>query len=306
MCADSTPRSRSRWPERAFFGGVILGIGIWVIASRILGAPCTITVDHQPVVTVESRRTAKNVLSEVRLKADSLNGSVRFAERVTLHNADVSVPITEFPEAVKSLEGVVTMEAESFAISVDGEAVAALRDKKSAEKTLSLVKQHYDGNLKDRHSPSTFKESVAVERRYVPMQRIFASAEEAFHFLISPIGEPTVHLLKRGDRAIKLAEQYKVTLSEMKKNNPGLDLDRLTEGEQLIIKKARLPITVISKALVTETTTISPPQGAGRSRVGTRVTKTMTTFENGVPVSSEVISQVTTWGQQSPAQRSVR
>lgn len=301
MHAQDSSRSAKRiWAERAVFAAIIVGVGIWTAISRVQSVPCTIVVDGKPVVSVESRGAAKTVLSHVRFQQMSgiPAGAVRFAQNVALRQAAKNAELVDLPEAARAVEKAVTVEAESFAITADGMPIVALASREDAEETLRLVKRHHERGMRNLCTESVFKESVLVEKRYVDVQKLYSSPEEAARFLTSITEKPTIHVVQQGDRAVNLAQQYGVAFTELKKLNPQLDLDRLVEGDRLLIRKAKEPVTVISKSLVTNTVTIVPPPEMlrhGRSRIGKRVTKTLTTFENGEPVSEEIISQVTTW-----------
>ena len=299
---DETPMHSTRrmWIERAVFAVILAGVGIWIAGSYLSGAPYTITVSGKPVATVESLRAAKAVLRKARLERASgvPAGSVRFAEPVKLRRASKDAELVDVPEAVGAVEKAAPVEVESFAIVVDDSPMAALPEKKQAEEALSLVKQHYAGKPGRLRIEPAFKEEVFVEKRYVGVEKLYPSTEDAVRVLTSIAEEPVFHTVKLGDRAVNLAVQYGVPISEMKKLNPQMDLDRLVEGDRLLIKKARPPVTVVYKTQITKTVTVSPPPEARRyvrARIGKREMKILVTYENGELVSEEILSQVTTW-----------
>ena len=278
----------------------VAGVGVWITTSRLPGVPYTILVDGQPIVNVESRSAAKAVLSKVRLsRLDNLpNSSVRFSQNVALRRASKDATWTDVPEAVRALEKAVTVEAELFAITVNGKPVVALAGKDDAEEALRLVKRRYESKVKSLYEQSTFKEQVFIDKQYVELEKLRSSPEEAAEFLTSVAGKSTIHTMRLGDRAVKLAEQYGVSLSELKKLNPQLNLDKLVEGDQLLIRVAKPPVTVISKALIAKTITVNPPPEArryARASIGKRRIRLLITYENGTPVNEEVLSQITTW-----------
>ena len=299
---DEKPKYSSRriWIERAVFALILAGVGVWIAGSYLSGAPYTITVSGKPVATVESLRAAKAVLRKARLEraAGVSAGSVRFAERVELRRAPKNAKLVDAPEAVGAVEEAAPVEVEAFAIVVDDSPVVALPEKEQAEKALSLVKRHYTREMGRLHVEPTFKEEVFVEKRYVGVEKLCAAPEDAVRVLSSIAEEPVFHTVKLGDRAVNLAVQYGVPISDLKKINPQMDLDRLVEGDQLLIRKGKPPVTVVCKAQITRTVTITPPPEARRyvrARTGKREMKILVTYENGELVSEDVISQVTTW-----------
>lgn len=189
-------------------------------------------------------------------------------------------------------------EIKSFVIVVDGDLIAALPSEKEAEKALELTKGIHERKIPNLHTPSAFKEQVLVQKRAVDVNKLFQSADEAARFLTTALEKPLIHIIQPGDRAVKIAQQYNISIDELGELNPGVNLDIITEGDRLIIRKAKFPVTLVSKARIIRTITVtSPPEARkhGISRTGKRTVTSLVTYENGEQVSEEVISQVTTW-----------
>lgn len=297
-----TSQTNRALPIWVAFLGIILGVISWAVVGHFQNAPYAIEVDGKQIVTVESRSAAKRVLADVRLQgtSDASPRAVRFVESVTFHRAQGRAALSDLPEAVRAIEEVVSMEAERWAIIVNDKPAIALTRKKDAEKALELVKRFYESKVKSLYSRSTFKESVFVDRRFVEIEKLRSSPEDAFTALTTTSEAPLVHTVKRGDRAVHIVTQYDISMSQLKSLNPRVDPDTLIEGDLLTIRLPKLPITVICKSMVTESVSVSPPKGVRYDpRTGTRVSKMLVTYENGQKVSEEVISQVTTWERQT-------
>lgn len=281
---------------------LILSIVGWAAIGHFQNTPYTIEVDGKPVVSVESRSIAKKALADVRLqRAGNAPGSVRFVQSVTFRRAGGSVELSDLPEAVRAVEKAVSIEAEGFAIIVDDKPVVALPTKEDAEKTLDLVKRFYERRVKTLYTSSAFKENVFVDKRFVEVGKLRSSPEDAVGVLTTTSEKPLVHVVVRGDRAVHLLTQYGISMAQLKSLNPGIDPERLTEGDLLTIQLPKLPITVICKSMLTETASVTPPQDLRYGpRTGTRVSKIMVTYENGERVGEEIISQVTTWDRPAP------
>lgn len=281
---------------------IVVAAALGTFAGLYCGrkTPCAILVEGKPVATVESRAVAKEALADARRgrAGDAPSNALRFAEDVTLRAAPKDADVSDMPEAIGALEKATTVEAELWAVSVDGVPVAGLRAKKDAEKTLDLVKRHYESGLPNTYGDSSFKGNVFVERRYVEANKYHSSPEKACKALTSVIQPPIMHVVQRGDRAVHIAEKYDISLDELQANNPNADLDQLTEGDSLVIRRAAQPITVISKSLVTKTEVVMPPSEArrhSRAGAGKRTMRMLVTYENGAPAGQEMISQITTW-----------
>jgi len=222
---------------------------------------------------------------------------------VTFHRAKARTELSDLPEAVRALEAATTIEAQGWAVIVDDNPIVALPTKEDAEKTLEMVKSFYERKVKNLDGKPTFKENVFVDKRHVLIRDLRSAPEDAVSALTTTSEKPTVHAVKRGDRAVNIARHYGVSLAQLKSLNPGVDPDRLTEGDLLTIQLPKLPVTVICKSIVTETVNISPPSGVRSGRTGTRVTKVLVTYENGQRTSGEIVSQVTTWDKPTSTKR---
>jgi len=280
---------------------VVLAVGAWVLMNKLTAIPCAIVINGEPVVTVESVQRAKSVLGEVRKeKASGVPAdSVRIDQDVTLRTLKKGIDMADFPEAVRKVADLVTVGADLYAVNVDGEAIVAFADKRDADESLDLTKKYYESKLPKYDFKSTFKESVFVEKRHVPLGKLRSNAKEGLDMLISTVEKPTVHTIKVGDRVIKLSAKYHVSMEDLKKMNRGVDLNRLHEGDSLVIKPARTPVTVVSKAIVDKTETVAPPTMERYYRqqmnTGKRQMQVLMTYENAVPVSEVTLSQITTW-----------
>ncbi|MHB0999644.1 MAG: hypothetical protein ACYC27_10390 [Armatimonadota bacterium] len=279
---------------------ILAGAGAFFLHWQSSNHPYSILVDGKSAATVDSLDTAKRVLAAVRADAKDKTGSdsVRLSHQVTFKRSSDNASITDYPEAVKAIQEVASVESQMYAIIADGKAVTALPDRKSAEKTLELVKTFYEKSIKGKKGESSFKEEVHISRGYVPVEIARTTPEEAVRVLTAISEQPTIHIIERGDRAVHIARDNEVPMDILKQLNPEKNMDALTEGDQLIIKVGKRPITVVTKASLSRTTNVNPPSHEGRYsriRTGKRVTTLIATYENGQVVSEDVLSQVTTW-----------
>jgi len=292
-------RARRIWAVGLIVAGAVAGIGVFAAVYFARNAPTAILVDGRPIAVVESRAVAKTALANARLSraAGIPSRDLRFVRPVILRAASRNSEITDLPECVRALEAVTSVEADLFAIAVDGVPVVALRSKKDAEEALDLVKAEYERGIQNLCGKSTFKGNVFISRQFVDVGLFRDSPKSAFDALTAVAEPSTIHIVEPGDRAVYIAERYDISLDDLEAANPGVNLDRLTEGDKLVIRQEKQPITVVSRAMVTETVQITPPPGTRQSshRTGERIMRMMVTYENGRPVAREIISQITTW-----------
>ena len=291
------------------FLAAIALLGMWIAYDNLLSVPHTVYVDGKPVVTLESRQDAKSVLDEV--KSRQLSGKViaspSFAQKVALRRAAKDAQIDPREDAVSALDGILVLKAQAYAIVVDDEPTIALSSEDDANQALELLKQRYSSRLKNLYAKPTFRESVVVDRRYLPVDSIMASPEKAAEHLTIVREKPIYHTLEQGDRAVYITAQYGTSLDELKALNPQMDVNRLTEGDRLLVRRPKAPVTVVTKALVTEITPVKSPAGRRMSaKTGKRQTWAVVTYENGIEVRRDVPRVMTTWDKPATKARYTR
>lgn len=286
------------------FLAAIVVLGLWVAYDNLITVPHTVFVDGKPMVTLESRQDAKSVLDEVKHRrlAGMQIASAAFVQKVALRRAAKDAEIDPREDAVSELDGMLVLKAQAYAIVVDDEVTIALQKEDDANQALELLKQRFSSRLKNLYTRPTFKQQVFVDRRYLPVDAIMADPEKAAERLTTVHEKPVYHTLKRGDRAVYLTAQYGISLDELKALNPQMDVNRLTEGDRLLVRRPKSPVTVVTKALVTEITPVKAPAGRMSAKTGKRQTWAVVTYENGIEVRRDVTRVMTTWDK--PVRRS--
>lgn len=300
---DVRSSTRRPWLERGAFMCAIAALGLWLAYDNLLNVPHTIFVDGKPIVTLESRGEARSALGEVtdRQLSGKEISSPSFTQRVALRRAPDDTEVSTAENAVSALDPLLVVKAQAYAIVVDGTAAIGLPKERDAERALDLVKQRYSNRLKNLYARPTFREQVVLQRRYLPVDSILMSPDKTADYLTSVHEKPTYHTLKAGDRAVHLTAQYGISLDELKSLNPGMDVNRLTEGDRLLIRRPKSPLTVVAKSLVTEIAPVQAPGGRHMAaKTGKRQTWAVVTYENGIEVGREVTRVMTTWDKPAP------
>lgn len=287
----------------------VLGLSAWKIREYSQEVPYTIWVDGDPVVTVRNKGVAMSVLRVVRSDAaDSFPLScVRFTRPVKVRIASKGVAVSNPSDAVRTLKKAVGTEVWAFAVFVDDKPVVALKTSEDAERALDLLKRYYATKVEKLSGEPVFKEKVTIHRCYVTPDCLAPSAEKAAEILRTPAGEREYYTVRVGDRAVNIAPQFGLTLAQLKELNPGVDLDRLRDGDRLLVRVPVPPVTVVTKRLVTRVVDITgPAEPRYRTRTGKRHTTAVVIYENDTPVEEQIISQVTVWNKPEVNQRASR
>lgn len=135
-------------------------------------------------------------------------------------------------------------KAQAYGIYADGKRLVICKDAETAEKVLEAIKAEYvskEDNIK--YESIGFKEDVEIRAVSVSLKKIssYSAAKKA----ILNGGEKEIsYKIKSGDAISTICEKYDISIKELKKMNPDLDVDLIHIGDKLIINKATSAIAV--------------------------------------------------------------
>jgi LysM repeat protein len=268
---------RRLWVERTIFVVLLAGVLAFHFGKIGVRRVCVIAVDGHPTAVVASRADANQLLDEIK-KSAGVSAEVTFSRKVTLHLVSAAGErVVSDTEAMAALAGKLEPVVQASAILVNGELIIGLPARADAIQTLSRLLQKLSPNVSDVQT--AFKESVKIEDRQVPTNRVADSAEAAVEKVLKASAPKGTHEVMSGESGWKIALSYRVPVSRLAAANPGVDLGRIQAGEKLMIPGELPPITVVARKDVRE------ELGPGISRT-TRIT-----YENGAVVSRHVIGR---------------
>lgn len=276
---------------------IVLCTAAYVISSS---CPHEIIIDGTVVAKTASLGEARQSVNQAKtlIAGKQLPENIRLPQQISFRRISDPGDVVSVEEAAEIVSKNISAESLLYTITSDGKPVAALSSKNDAEAVVGKLKTYYDNQLGDIKGESEFKEKVRIKRQFAPLQVAYASIDDAVEFLTSYIQQPRTHIVAEGERAVNIADKYNIPVSDIMRYNPEVDITMLEPNQSLIIKPGIKPVTVVTKAFVTMTTQLKPPSDVYRRNTkitGKRVTKMMTVYENGLPVQSEIVSQVTTW-----------
>lgn len=286
--------------ERGIAGAVILALGAAWGVGKLAPSAWALTVNGRPVVAMRSRAELESLVARVRQDA---NPSVQAAlQEAEIRRADPGqIEVADSVAAPQRLAEGLELHGDRGVIYVDGKPVLALPDAAQGRAVLEQLKQSAAARLSRVEEPPAFKEQVEVRTEPAPRE-LWADAESAPARLAGQGGGGT-HTVRSGESAWIIARREKMTLEELRKLNPGVDLERLKQGQKLVVGGSSTPaLTVVTTGVLTETLPTPfrtrqsprPLMWAGkriRARKGIpgqeRVTYRVT-FENGEAVRRDV------------------
>jgi len=306
--------------ERIIFLTIILSLLGRYVVFDLITAPYAIQVDGRSVAFLSSKRAAERVIAEVKGGPDA-----RFKEEVTIARGSLHDRAMSEPRAKQLLTRAATVMAEAWVIFIDGKPSIAVPSEEMAASVLNRARDRYGVMASNLMEVPTFKEDVKVQPAYVEAKsKIWTDIDAAVSELVGrpaareSAGRDRVHIVKSGDLASRIAQEYGLNLDQLRQLNPGINLDRLQIGDKLIVgsqtenaanqseeKQAHPKLTVVVRDAVTLTETIpyrteivsSVRMRPGKrvilspGRPGLRRIKRALIYENGVKTGSEIVEE---------------
>ena len=290
--------------ERAIIALVLLSLlGRWGY-GYITSSACAIVADGKPIVVVESKSAANELLEELRGSAGNENDEVEFAQKVDLKRVASGSPMDR-ESAMAILKAKLRALGDKWVILIDKKPYAALDAQEQAGETLELARQRFGKLVENLAEEPSFKENVTVQNQRVDLRQWRRTPQEAVELLFSPEGKPSVHVVKSGEIAGEIAEQHGVKLADMQRLNPGRRLDKLRVGDRLRVGVGKAPLTVVVRNQISRAEPIpagtesitSVQMYSGKTivlspgRSGKRQIRVAVVYENGAEIGREVLEE---------------
>ncbi|MHB1455665.1 MAG: LysM peptidoglycan-binding domain-containing protein [Armatimonadota bacterium] len=279
--------------------GIVAIVSV-VVYTFISSRPHEIIIDGVVIAKTASLSEAKESVKQAKtnIAGKQLPENIRLPQQIGFRRASDSTDIVSVYTAAETVSKIISAEALLYTINADGKPVAAFNNKDDAESVIKKLRTNYDDLPGDIKGQSSFKEKIQIKRQFAPLQVACASVDDGIELLTSYTQLPRKHTVVEGERAVKIADKYHIPVSDIMRYNPDVDITMLEPHQQLVIHPGIKSITVVTKAFVTMTSELKAPSDVyrrSRKITGKRTTKMLTVYENGQPVQSDIVSQVTTW-----------
>jgi murein DD-endopeptidase MepM/ murein hydrolase activator NlpD len=231
------------WKKRI----ILLAIFFTLLAGTLiifLTKTYAVNVDNKYVGIVKSKSAVQDILNEIIKEAETRYGTEIFvSSQISYKDVFLTSKNRIADNELRSrIESSVSLTARAFAITADGKDMAYLKDKPSAEKVLDRIKAPYLQSEEDGANVG-FLENVGIAEREVSVNELKGS-EESFSQLTLQSNDFKEYTVQEGDIVGRIAEKFGLTVEEIQKVNPGIDIDNISIGQKLTIKAPRYVINV--------------------------------------------------------------
>jgi murein DD-endopeptidase MepM/ murein hydrolase activator NlpD len=207
-------------------------------------------LDDKPIGVVESQSAFMDLVERIKLSAESRYGTeMLVASRIDykeVYLPDSNRIIDAASEnLVSQVKESVQLEARVFAINVGGRDIAWLRDKDSAEQVLERLKAPYKQNA-GFSVVVDFAENVSIKERIVPNDKLaeLRKPDDVYSSIVQENETIKKYVVQKGDTVSEIAQKLGVSIKDIKKANPGLNVDRISIGQELNLSVPRYVINV--------------------------------------------------------------
>ncbi|MDO8589493.1 MAG: G5 domain-containing protein [Armatimonadota bacterium] len=272
--------------------------------TYITSSAYAIIADGKPIVVVESKTVANELLDELLHSAGMESDEAEFAQKVELKRMAGRGPM-DSESAMAILKAKLRPLGDKWVILIDKQPYVALDAQEQAGETLELARQRFGKLVKNLAEEPSFKENVTVQNQKADLRIWRRAPREAVELLFSPEGKPSTHAVKSGEIAGEIAEQHGMKLADVQRLNPGKRLNRLRIGERLKVGMGKPPLTVVVRNQISRVEPISAgtesitsvQMYAGKSivlspgRSGKRQVRVAVVYENGVETGREILEE---------------
>lgn len=255
----SRKRKQMRYDKRQrtlIIGGLIVVLilaGVIGFATRRNGSD--ILVNDQSVGVIKTRNITKEDItnSVTAMLAEQVGTNVQIMDEIEIKGVHVSkktnVMTTE--SLLAKLRDSVAYNIEAYAIAVDGNVVATLKNEQEAKEVLEYLNELYTPEgVED--AKITYKEDVQIVSQFTNMDGIM-TLEDAKNKIALGESSTKVHTVATGQTLSTIASLYDMSLNELLELNPNLSTtSSIYVGQEITVKSNDPFITVQATVTATE------------------------------------------------------
>lgn len=218
----------------------------------------SVLVDGQEIGVVESKEQVYRIVEEIEG-----NLQEQYSQKIVVDDDTLSFIEGEFNEQEnppskrqdleRSILASINYYGEVFAIEIEGEPVVHLRSLSEAEGLLEAIKSDYVKEDTD-YELVEFDETVEVQQALAALSEI-RSKDDARQILQQGTDEEETHVVSKGDTISVIADEYDVTLEEIREANPDIeDIHMISIGDELnlIVPKPYITVRTVEPMEYTE------------------------------------------------------
>lgn len=212
-------------------------------------------VNKTSIGVVETRKiTKEDVINSVTaMISEQVGTNVQIMDEVEVKGVHVSKKDDIYPteKMLAKLRDSVAYNIEAYAIAVNGEVIATLRNEAEAKDVLAYLNEKYTpADAKD--AKVTYVEDVQIVSQFTNSDDVM-NVNDAKDKIVLGESSTKKHAVASGETLSSIATKYGMTLNELMDLNPQLSVNsKIFVGQEMTVKYTEPFITVKATATVTK------------------------------------------------------
>ncbi|HHW56332.1 MAG TPA: peptidoglycan DD-metalloendopeptidase family protein [Clostridia bacterium] len=225
---------------------VALAIGFAFVVYEE-GFAYKVTVNGMTVGVTKNAEEVKSMIEKIYgEESQKLGTEVVLDQEVKITRVRVQKKdLTDANKIYENLKNALSFTCKAGVIMVNGNFVAALKNKEEAQRALESLK----GKYAKEGEKIYFKENIEIKDKYISPSKL-VTIEEAIGLLQQPVEKAITYSVKENDSLWSIARDHDMYIQDILKLNPGLT-ENLKPG-QVIYLAADIPlVTVVTEREIT-------------------------------------------------------
>lgn len=241
--ADCFGRNKLNQVIAAFLiGGMLAGGSIYFYNYRNAGY--AVKYDGKLIGYVRDKEAAEKALNDAKREMTYYDPSIKIDDDIEFEKLLVSSDNIVSLDTIKdTLIEDLTVQYTSYAIEVNGEVVAYVKDEEEADKVIQGVKKYFEDIEKKNGAQKvlnvTIKDDIKAVKKVADVLKI-KDAKEVIDTLSSEKGTTKKYVVKSGDTIWKIANDNGISIEDVAAMNSGINVDKL-QIDQVINLSVSVP-----------------------------------------------------------------
>lgn len=209
-----------------------------------------VSIDGKNLGIVESKKDVYELIEKKKLNIkNEFEKDVKIDQKIVFTKRRVGKDkITSPEEFNENLNEVIDLTIQAYAINIQGKDIVYVKDKKSAENVLNTIKGEHTEGIEDIKEIN-FTEKVDLIEKDIKISKL-KNEESAYEYLVTGTDDVQKYVVKDGDNLWNISRKYNLSMDDIEKANPGIDIEKLDIDQEIniTVPKSYLGVKVINVA----------------------------------------------------------
>ena len=242
---------------------MILTIVITILIVAIAGTTYfsrlayAVKVDDEIIGVVRDVEKVDEIIENLKKDVEvTYNMKVKVSQTITYGKISASDnELTDLKLIKNKLKEKINYDTEAYSINANGKDLVFLKDESAAKEILDRLEHKYLENNEEvieteSSSKVEFVEEVEVIKGYTSIDNIM-NLEDAYSYITIGTKEIEEYTVKQGDMVSSISAEYDISIKDIQRINPELDIDRLKIGQKINLTVAKPLINISTKETIT-------------------------------------------------------